>query len=153
MYRFFIYLLILSTTLACSFPEHHQQSSVNLQKLVADPLTPEETTDLLEESTKNWAYGNGLGDSVAKIGASIIFPPFALVWLGNTVAEFAGYQGISKKDILPKKIERAYTGVTNIPGNIIAKAGGEEFRTTEQAFQEVEKILKSHENPVDFSDV
>ena len=132
----------IETRLAGSSPTDH------VHRLVKDPLTPDETGEFLSTAAGNWAYGQGLGDTAAKVGTSIVFPPFLVAWLGSAVVEMAAYEIKT-----PESFNRVYEGVTSIPGHVTAKVAGVDFRDKKLAHKKIERVLSEHEDPANLSDI
>ena len=91
---------------------------------------------MLATGSKNWALGNGLGDTALKVGTSIVFPPYLIYLIGNGAIEMAGYNGVYVTDALPDKYREGWNGmydsVSSLPGRAVATASGSEFRSQER---------------------
>lgn len=153
-YRFL--LLALLSLSACALTKPRQTyHDINIQKYIEDPLTGEETQVLLKEGVKNWTYGDGIGHTLVKVSSVVLFPPLALFWISNTVSDLAGYEPYTLEDYFPetaRKADSIYTGVTEIPGHVIAKASVAEFRDSESRMQALRTVLDAHEDPINLSD-
>ena len=154
LFKFFLFITIL---LNASCVGVSSARSVHLQeKLIKDPLTKDETIDLLAESGKNWVFGEGIGESGLKIATTIALPVAGILWISNDLASLFGYKGLSFSDILPEKSAAAtlesYQGIISIPGHITSLATSEGFRNRQVAQRKVEDILYRHENPIDLLD-
>jgi hypothetical protein len=103
---------------------------------VNNPVSDDEAKDMLVTGSKNWALGNGLGDTALKVGTSIVFPPYLIYLLGNGAIEMAGYHGVYVTDALPDNAREGWNGmydsVTSLPGRALATASGSEYRTKEK---------------------
>jgi hypothetical protein len=100
------------------------------------PVSDDEAKSMLATGSKNWALGNGLGDTALKVGTSIVFPPYLIYLLGNGAIEMAGYHGIYATEALPESYQNQWNGlydsVTSVPGRAVATVSGSEFRSKEK---------------------
>lgn len=147
----FIAASLLIVLGACT-PKKQSGPSANSQlaSAIKDPLSPEETEELLGEVGENWLYGQGLGESAATIGTIAVFPPFALWVAGNAIAEFSGYESLKFSDALPDQEREAflsaYDSVTSAPGRMSAAIAGEEFRSKEVAGARLKSFMEKRQN-------
>jgi hypothetical protein len=100
------------------------------------PVTDDEAKSMLATGSKNWALGNGLGDTALKVGTSIVFPPYLIYLLGNGAIELAGYHGVYATEALPESTQNQWNGfydsVSSLPGRAVATVSGSEFRTKDK---------------------
>jgi hypothetical protein len=93
---------------------------------------PEEAGEQLQLAGRNWLYGNGFGKTVINVGTVVLFPPYALYLLGNAGLALAGYETLSISDALPDRergyVQKAYNGITSVPGRLSAVLANEEYR-------------------------
>ena len=139
----FVFLLMLS---ACGVLKEREGPSASELELAREPVPPEKAEAVLNEVGKNFVYGQGLGEAALTIGASVLFPPYAVYVLGNSALEMGGYERIEVTDALPEEDKRGwddfYRDVTSVPGRAAAVASGEEYRTPEEGVERIKKILK-----------
>ncbi len=113
------------------------------------PLPPEKTKEVLSEVGANWWYGQGLGETALNVGTVIVFPPYALVLIGNAALSLSGFEPVSISDALPEKGREAwrtvYNGVTEAPGRVTAAIANEEFRSKETAGERLKEVVASAE--------
>lgn len=111
-------------------------------------MPPEEAKELLGDLAGNWFYGRGIGETALSAGAIVVFPPYALYLLGNSVLSMSGYEPIYITDALPdderRAFDSAYADLTSAPGKLNAAIAGKEFRTVER----VDQSLKKYTNEV-----
>ncbi len=142
---------------SCSTQQQGSSHSKVVDDLIKDPLTEDETVEVLDQSAQNWFYGNGLGDTAFKIGTSVLFPPVALVWLADVGMQATGTGSVSLKAVLPEDtsdtIIENYQAVVSVPGKVTSLVAGKEFRDQERGEAIIRNVLNSHENPKDLSDV
>ena len=117
--------------------------------VAANPIPPEKAQELLENTGDNYIYGNGIGETAVTIGAVMIFPPYGIYVLGNTLLDLAGYEQLRMTDMLPpedkKEWESVYDDITSGPGRIAAASAGEEFRTRDRVKTDTKNFIKSLE--------
>lgn len=93
---------------------------------------PDEAGEQLQLAGRNWLYGNGFGKTVINVGTVVLFPPYALYLLGNAGLALAGYETLSISDALPDRergyVQKAYNGITSVPGRLSAVLANEEYR-------------------------
>ena len=140
-----VLLLLLSTALACSLPQKRISPDVVAAAVEGEPLSPEETKELLSETAGNWFYGQGLGDSTLKVGTAVVFPPYALVLLGNAGLTLAGYEAVGVSNFLPEGSREGwqefYDTVTSVPGQTTARVANKEFRDQEEIDKRMSRYL------------
>lgn len=119
--------------------------------MARQPLTPEESEELLREAGDNWLYGHGMGATALNIGTVVAFPPYALYLLGKGAMSLAGYEPLEFSDALPDEAEEtwneAYDSVVSVPGRAAAFAAGRDFIDRETAKERLEKYLQPREVP------
>lgn len=110
-----------------------------------EPLSPENTNELLNEVGSNWLFGQGMGETAATIGTIVVFPPYALWVLGNAALQLSGEEPIEVSRILPEesgKVWRTtYDEITSVPGRTTAAVAGETYRSQEVARDRIEAVL------------
>lgn len=109
----------------------------DVHQMVKQPLTPEQTQELLQDAGDNWLYGHGVGSTALNIGAVVMFPPYALYLLGQGAMTLAGYEPLGVTDALPEEAQETwnhtYDSVASIPGRAAAYAADREFIDRETA--------------------
>ncbi len=142
---------------SCSTQQADSANSKIVHDLIKDPLTEDETVEVLDQSAKNWFYGSGLGDTAFKVGTSVIFPPVLFVWLTDAGLQVTGTGSVSIKSVLPEEtsetIIQNYQAVVSVPGKVTSIVAGKEFRDREKGEAIIKNVLNNHENPKDLSDV
>lgn len=127
-----VFLGVLSLTVACT-PKKVESPGIN--QVIAEPLSPEKTGELITKVGQNWVYGQGLGETALTVGTIVVFPPYALYAVGNAILDLAGYERMDPTRLLPEKAEKAvnsvYDTVTQAPGRGVAKVAGVPFRDRE----------------------
>jgi hypothetical protein len=110
---------------------------------ITKPLSPEQRDAVLDEVGRNFLYGDGLGNTVINVGASIAFPPYLIAVLGNGALSLAGYEPLSISQVMPERVAESYVAgrdaVVSAPGRTAAAVAGEEYRTDGMA----KKAIKS----------
>lgn len=113
--------------------------------IAAKPIPPEKAEELLRTTGDNYLFGNGLGETALTVGTVLIFPPYGLYVLGNTVLDLAGYQPLHITNMLPPEGKEAwdttYDDITSGPGRLAAASAGEEFRTRTRVKSETGKFI------------
>lgn len=113
-----------------------------------EPLSPENTEELLNEVGSNWLYGQGMGETAATVGTIVVFPPYALWVVGNAALQLSGEEPIEVSRILPEesgKIWRTtYDEITSVPGRTSAAVAREEYRDQDVARERIEAVLKKN---------
>ncbi len=137
-------LITLIGTLASlgSCTNTYNQKST-LHNVTANEKSPEELKGELSEMASNWFYGPGLGKTVANVGTSIIFPPYAFYLLGNAGLEIFGKEPLHVTNALPeeprKYVLSAYDGITSVPGRITAGVSGYNFYDKDKELNALEQ--------------
>ncbi len=144
---------LLLAFVACSTnsAERASQSSDNLElrqyaEISHQTLTPEETEQAMNDIGNSWLYGDGLGNSMLQVGATVAFPPYALVLLGNLALTASGEEPIGVGAFLePEDKEEwktTYSQMVSGPGRMAAAVSGEEYRTPEMAKETLQAYLR-----------
>ncbi|MBX7138829.1 MAG: hypothetical protein K1X83_12705 [Oligoflexia bacterium] len=124
---------------------------LDVTTVVSKPVPPEKAQEIMSDAGENFIYGEGLGDAVATAGTVVLFPPYAILLLGNAALSLNGYQSVWLSDALPEDgragWRELYGGVTSAPGRVNAALAGEEYRTEERAKEIMEKHLKELNTP------
>lgn len=111
----------------------------------AAALEPEKNRELLAEAGSNWLYGQGIGNTMLQVGATVLFPPYAAVLVGNAALELSGYDSLGVSSFLPAGSREAwlegYHAVTAVPGRLNSQVAGEEFRDPAEAQARIARIL------------
>lgn len=109
------------------------------------PLSPDAATSVFSEMGENWLYGPGLGQTALNVGAMVVFPPYAIYVLGNSVLSMSGYEPLYVTDLLPDgerdEVNLMYDEVTTAPGRVSAALAGKEFRSKEVASERMKAIV------------
>ncbi len=149
--RFFLRVVLLLFILvfisACSVLEPKQPQEFDttdqVKRIVREPLSPEQTGELVEEVGGNWLYGQGLGETAFTVGSIVLFPPAAIWHLGNAVVSLSGYKPIGVSYLLSDEDEQGwnnvYDGVMSGPGRVIAGVSGKEYRSKEVIRENMKK--------------
>lgn len=143
----------LAAALACSLlgcgllqEKPASEDDIEIVELTKKPLPPEKSEKLLKEVGSNWLYGQGVGETALNVGTSVIFPPYAIYYLGNMAISASGYEPLYVTNALPEEHKEAYDGaygsVTGAPGKFAAAIAGEEYRTQAAAKESIKKVLK-----------
>lgn len=115
---------------------------------IEQPLSPENTEELLSEVGSNWLYGQGLGESALTIGTIAVFPPYALWVVGNAALQLSGEEPLEVSSMLPGESgeiwRSTYDGITSLPGHTSAVVAGEEFRSKDVARERIEAVLEKN---------
>lgn len=133
----------------CSLPEKKKEddSVANLVIARRQPLTAQESEEVLGVVAENWLYGPGLGRSALNIGTVVLFPPYAVYVLGNALLDVSGFQPMYITDLLPEDerqdYNRVFDSVTGAPGRLTAAMAGKEFRSPDVGKQRLENVLGS----------
>jgi len=118
-----------------------------LQAAFSKPLTKEQSDELLNQTGKNWLYGQAFGETILNIGGIILFPPYAAYVLTNAGLNLSGYESLKFSSLLPepsqKKWEKGYDGITSIPGHTSALLADEKFRDKNRARMSIERVLET----------
>lgn len=125
--------------------EKQQPDPLSSEQLAQKPLKPEQAQEVLEETGKNWLYGQGLGSTILNVGAVVLFPPYALYLVGNGILSVSGYEPLYVTDALPETAREGYNevydGVTSVPGKLAAAAADEKFRNSDEAAAKIKAVL------------
>ncbi|MDZ4784570.1 MAG: hypothetical protein SGJ02_00705 [bacterium] len=112
-----------------------ENPDLTIVQTIKSTMTQEEAQAMMETGTRNWAYGQGIGDTTTKVTTSIFFPPAMIYFLGNAGLNMVGYEGLYITDALPKNHSDGFMGVydtvTSIPGRVIAAFSGTPYRSEE----------------------
>lgn len=105
---------------------------------------------MLGTLTGNYFYGPGLGETAVAAGGVFLFPPYALVLLGNAALTLGGYEPIGVGTFLPEKGEETwdtlYDGVVSVPGRLTAAVADTPYRTREDVDNHLKSLLSSTED-------
>lgn len=127
--------------------EPSKKPKPDVKKFASNPLPPEKAKETIEEVGKGFIYGPGIGEAVVNGGTAVLFPPYAIVLLGNAVLSLSGYEPITVSRMLPDEAGKAwgeaYDGVVSGPGRVSAAIAGEEFRSQELIDTSINNILES----------
>ena len=97
----------------------------------------------------NWFYGQGLGSSALTVGTIVVFPPYAVLALGNVILNLSGYESIGVSTVLPEEEKKSwnsfYDSVTSGPGRFTSAVAGREFVTNDMAKQKMASYLERTE--------
>ena len=136
-------VLLCCSTSSCLRKAEHPDPSLKL--LSNKPLTPDQTTQLLNETGKNWLYGETFGETLLTIGGIVVFPPFAVYVVSNAGLSLAGYETMKVADALPEPANDAwsesFSALASVPGRSAALVADEPYRDPKRARMEIEKIL------------
>jgi len=139
-------LFCLSCT-SCSLFTPKEPNS-DLSQFAAEPLTPEQSRDVLETAGGNWFFGQGFGDTLINIGGVVVFPPYAAVLLGNAALSLAGYEPLEFSQALPDGAREGwretYGTVASGPGRLTSVIAGREYRTEEIKQDEYDEVLSRY---------
>jgi hypothetical protein len=104
-----------------------------VQKLAAEPLSPKETGEVVDTALTNFFYGPGLGETALDVTGVMLFPPYAMVLIGQTLVRLAGYESPRFIEMFPQEQQQAYDKTMDTvysgPGRLVSAAAGEEYRT------------------------
>ena len=113
------------------------------QPPLPQPKTEAEAHAMLKSTGEDWLYGSGVGVTAANVGGTILFPPYGIYVLGNSLLSLSGYEEIRITDALPeeerKSWDEIYTSVTSAPGKVAAAMAGSEFRSEETKQREAQR--------------
>lgn len=138
-FKFLVVSLLAIYVSGCSLlepkPSEDVDSAATVKNMIDKPLSPEQTGELLEEVGGNWLYGQGVGETTVTIGSIILFPPLAILHLGNAAISYSGYKPLGVSYLLSDEDEKGwnsvYDGVMSGPGRVIAGVSGKEYRSKE----------------------
>jgi hypothetical protein len=135
---------LLFSASGCGVLRESQKPSLQAQINATPALTPEEAQMVLDETTKDIVYGEGLGEVAVNVGGSVLFPPYAVYVLGNALLSASGYEGIYFTDALPaeerEQWHATYSKIVAVPGRVAAEANGEEFRDAKTVQKNIETL-------------
>ena len=110
------------------------------------PIPPERSQQLMEQTGGDFVYGPGLGEAMMNVGATVVFPPYGLYILGNTILDMAGYEQLRVSNMLPTEETEAWDGVyesvVSGPGRTSAAVAGREYRSKELIIEDSRKLLE-----------
>ena len=133
--------------LGCSTLKENKDGPPPLEDVQLKPLTPEESKEMLGTLGEDYIYGPGLGETALAAGGVILFPPYALVLLGNAALSLSGYDTIGVGTLLPEKEEKAwdsmYDGVVSVPGRVTSGIADTPYRTREDVNNHLKLYLTS----------
>jgi hypothetical protein len=120
---------------ACSLIQPKEAKEVTrvspIEQVSKRPLEDHELQELNTRVVDSYVYGEGLGDSVIKVGTAVVFPPFLLVMLGNAALSATGHEPVGVSTFLPEKAaegwDRVYSEVTSAPGRVSAGVAGRDY--------------------------
>lgn len=108
-------------------------------------MAPEQAEEVLETWGESWLYGPGLGEAALNVGASLLFPPYALYLLGNSALALSGFEPLYLSDALPELDREAWRSfhdeVSSGPGRVAAAVAGKEYVTRERARANLKQVL------------
>lgn len=120
-------------------------------QLSQKPMSPEKAQVVLSEMGENWLYGPGLGQTALNVGAMVVFPPYAIYVLGNSVLSVSGYEPLYVTDLLPdaerSEVNEMYDEVTTAPGRVSAALAGKEFRSKDVAAARLRAVAAEGPTP------
>lgn len=122
-----------------------------VQKIAVEPLSPEETGEVVDTALTNFFYGPGLGETALDVTGAMLFPPYAMVLIGQTLVRLAGYESPRFIEMFPEEQQQAYDDTMDTvysgPGRLVSAAAGEEYRTRSRVrSQWVETVAKLEAN-------
>lgn len=145
--EFALSLLIAAFCAGCGLLREKKPSQTDpvLARAAQKPMTPEAASSVISEMGENWLYGPGLGQTALNVGAMVVFPPYALYVVGNSVLSMSGYEPLYVSDLLPEgerdEVNTMYDEVTTAPGRVSAALAGKEFRSKEVAAERMKAIV------------
>jgi hypothetical protein len=114
-------------------------------------LSEEQAGELISEVGGNWLYGPGLGQTALNVGTMVVFPPYAIYIIGNSVLSLSGYEPFYVSELLPEEekedFNSVYDEITGAPGRVTAAIAGKEYRSKEVASERFKTIINSSEMP------
>jgi hypothetical protein len=144
---FFCYILcgILSSGCGVLREKKTPETDPAIVQATQKPLSPDAATSVFSEMGENWLYGPGLGQTALNVGAMVVFPPYAIYVLGNSVLSMSGYEPLYVTDLLPEgerdEVNLMYEEVTTAPGRVSAALAGKEFRSKDVASERMKAIV------------
>ena len=152
------FLLILVGLLSsCSVIKKKNTDSAEPQlagMLTQKPLPPEENQKMMKDVAGNWFYGHNLKNNILQINTIIVFPPYAILALGNVVLNVSGYESIGVGSVLSEenkeKWNSVYDSFTAGPGRFTSAVAGKEFITRDMAGEKIKRYIM-RTNPAEAS--
>ncbi len=118
-----------------------------MSEIINNPLSAEESREMMGDLSEGWLYGNGVGSTAITLGGVFLFPPYALYIAGNTLLSWSGYEPLHVTRLLPEqereKWDYFYDNLSAAPGRLNAAVAGKEFVTKEAAQQRFLTRLKA----------
>jgi hypothetical protein len=118
----------------------------DLNSSVKQPLTGEQSMEVLGTAASGWWHGQGLGETILQAGTVVAFPPYALMVLGNGALNMAGYESIGVSSFLDDESRKVWLdgfgNVTSGPGRLTASLAGKEYKTEEVLLEDYKAILQ-----------
>jgi hypothetical protein len=145
--HFFCYILfgLLSSGCGVLREKKTPQADPAIVQATQKPMSPDAASSVFSEMGENWLYGPGLGQTALNVGAMVVFPPYAIYVLGNSVLSMSGYEPLYVTDLLPEgerdEVNLMYDEVTTAPGRVSAALAGKEFRSKEVASERMKAIV------------
>lgn len=128
-------IVVLCISMGCGVIKKRPESEPSPFEMAKKPMTQEEAKQVLEEQGGDFIYGTGIGSSALNLSGIVLFPPYALYLLGNSLLTLSGYENVYFTDALPEESKQqwndAYDGITGAPGRVAASLAGEEYRDRE----------------------
>ena len=144
-----IFILLSACTPLKSEDSTAQQALQGVKTIAHRPLSQEESKELMGDVAGNWFYGQGLGSSALTLGTIVVFPPYAVLALGNVILNLSGYESIGVGTVLPEEQKESwdsfYDSVTSGPGRFTSAVAGKEFVTNDMAKQTIARYLEKTE--------
>lgn len=127
--RLLLVIVIFLTGCGSVFKKQATEGPVAMLK--EQPLEGHEAQELNSRVVDSYVYGEGLGDSVIKVGTAVVFPPFILVMLGNAALSASGYEPVGVSSVLPEPAadgwKSFYNEVSSTPGRVSAGIAGKKY--------------------------
>ena len=103
-----------------------------LKRISEQPLSGEETAEVMKEVTGNFLLGPGLGETAIDIAGIAAFPPYAIALLGNSLLSLAGYEQISIKKVMDNETREGYGETADViysaPAKLLSFITGNDYR-------------------------
>ena len=164
--RFSSSLMVVFTVVACSSsgvskvrPTNPLVAQSKDFTLAAQNLEPQQAKEILADTGENVIYGETVGDLSMRVVGGVLFPPYGLYLLANTLLEVGGQQGVYVTDALPdeerEQWSQTYGGVAGVPGRISAAIAGKEFRDKEyiQNSSKLSQFMAEQESDLAYTDL
>jgi|GEM_PF-5659625 len=139
------------TSKGASVRTHPQQVSPTADKATKEgipsaaqiaAMSTEELEGYMQEKSKQWFFGSGIGKTASNVGIVAAFPPYVFYLLGNAGLQLIGYQSVSVSDAMPEPVRSSalvvYDGVVSVPGMLNAFIFDEHFRDKDHIAKEAE---------------